>query len=94
MNELVKKNWNKSKYLILYGLIIISLLLVSVVFKGDRIVQEKTLGPITSYEPRDLKIFKEFLLGKIKSPFINLNYEIIKKLFIFSLKCVRQILVT
>ena len=78
MNELVKKNWNKSKYLILYGLIIISLLLVSVVFKGDRIVQEKTLGPITSYEPRDLKIFKEFLLRKIKSPFINLNYEIIK----------------
>ena len=78
MNELVKKNWNKSKYLILYGLIIISLLLVSVVFKGDRIVQEKTLGPISSYEPRDLKIFKEFLLRKIKSPFINLNYEIIK----------------
>ncbi len=78
MNELVKKNWNKSKHLILSALILLSLLLVLVVFKSDERVQKKSLNSVGQFESQEFKIFKEFILKKIESPFINLNYEIVK----------------
>ncbi len=72
------KNWQKSKYLVLSGVIIISLLLVSVAFKGDEKVITKSQSSTYLQNNEDLEIFKKFVLKQIKSPFINLDYEIKK----------------
>ena len=78
MYEAVKKNWDKTKHLILFGCIITSLLLLTVVFKNTEQVPKKTDLIKNSRGVTDLNSFKEFLLDQIKSPFINLNYEIKK----------------
>ena len=72
------RNWQKSKYLVLSGVIIISLLLVSVAFKGDEKVITKSQTSTNLQNNEDLEIFKKFVLKQIKSPFINLDYEIKK----------------
>jgi len=73
-----KKNWNKSKYLILSGIFITSVLLLTVAYKSDEKIIKKSMTIGISYENPDLKTFKKFLLNQIKSPFTNLNYEIKK----------------
>ena len=78
MYQVLKKNWSKTKNLILYGLVITLLLLVTVVYKSDEKIIKKSELIESSIEAADLKTFKEFLLNQIKSPFINLNYEIKK----------------
>ena len=78
MYEVVKKNWDKTKHLVLFGCIITSLLLLTVVFKNTEQVPKKTDLIKNSRGVTDLNSFKEFLLDQIKSPFINLNYEIKK----------------
>ena len=82
MHEVLKRNWDKTKYLILSGFAVTFLLLVTVVYKSDEKITKKSELIKVSNKESDLKIFKEFLLNQIKSPFINLNYKInlIKKL--------------
>ena len=74
----LKKNWDKTKHLILTGFVIILLLLLAVVYKNDDKITKKSELIKSSNETTDLKIFKEFILNQINSPFINLNYEIKK----------------
>ena len=74
----LKKNWNKAKHLILAGFAIIFLLLLAVVYKNDDKITKKSELIKSLNETKDLKIFKEFILNQINSPFINLNYEIKK----------------
>jgi len=76
MYQVLKKNWDKSKYLIFSGIFIASILLLTVVYKSDEKIIKKSMTIGISYENSDLKTFKEFLLNQIKSPFTNLNYEI------------------
>ena len=76
MYQVLKKNWDKSKYLIFSGIFITSILLLTVVYKSDEKVIKKSMTVDISYQNPDLKTFKEFLLNQIKSPFTNLNYEI------------------
>ncbi len=76
MYQVLKKNWDKSKYLILSGIFITSILLLTVVYKSDEKIIKKSMTIGISYENPDLKTFKKFLLNQIKSPFTNLNYEI------------------
>jgi len=78
MYQTFKKNWDKTKYFILSGFIIVFLLLLTVVYKDNDKIAKKTEGKNASYEVRDLEIFKRFLLDQIKSPFSNINYEIKK----------------
>ena len=78
MYQVFKRNWDKSKYLILSTIFIASILLLTVVYKSDEKITKKSSAVTISYENADLKSFKEFLLNQIKSPFINLNYEIKK----------------
>jgi len=78
MYQVFKKNWDKSKYLILSVIFITSILLLTVVYKSDEKIIKKSATVAISYENPDLKTFKEFLLNQIKSPFTNLNYEIKK----------------
>jgi len=76
MYQVLKKNWDKSKYLILSGIFITLLLLLTVVYKSDERIIKKSKSIEISYEIPDLKTFKKFLLNQINSPFTNLNYEI------------------
>ena len=78
MYQVLKKNWDESKYLILSVFFITSILLLTVVYKSDEKIIKKSMTIGISYENSDLKTFKEFLLNQIKSPFTNLNYEIKK----------------
>ena len=78
MFQVLKKNWDESKYLILSVIFITSILLLTVVYKSDEKIIKKSATVAISYENPDLKTFKEFLLNQIKSPFTNLNYEIKK----------------
>ena len=76
MYQVLKKNWDKSKYLILSGIFITLLLLLTVVYKSDERIIKKSKSIEIAYESPDIKTFKKFLLNQINSPFINLNYEI------------------
>ena len=78
MYDILKKNWDKTKNLVLSGIAITFLLLLTVVYKSDEKIMKKSELIESSNETTDLKIFKKFLLDQIKSPFINLNYEIKK----------------
>jgi len=78
MYLVLKKNWNKAKYLILTVFAIIFLLLLAVVYKNDDKITKKSELIKSPNETTDLKIFKEFILNQINSPFVNLNYEIKK----------------
>jgi len=78
MLQVFRKNWDKTKYLILSGLIITFLLLVTIVYKSDEKIIRKSASIQSSYESPDLKTFNKFILDLIRSPFINLNYEIKK----------------
>ena len=62
----------------LSGLVIVSLLLVTVVYKSDEKIIKRSDLIENLNRSADLKTFKEFLLDQINSPFINLNYEIKK----------------
>ena len=76
MYETINKNWDKTKYFILSGFIIIFLLLLTVVYKSDEKIIRKSESYKGSYEVSDLKTLKEFILDQIKSPFTNIDYEI------------------
>ena len=76
MYQVFKKNWDKSKYLILSGIFITLILLLTVVYKSDERIIKKSQSIEIAYESPDLKTFKKFLLNQINSPFTNLNYEI------------------
>ncbi len=72
---MLKRSWSKSKNFIIFGFIITFFLLLAVVYKNDSNVKTKAENV---YDVSDIKLFKEFLLDQIKSPFININYEIKK----------------
>ena len=78
MYQDIKKNWGKAKLLILFVTTITLLLLLTVVYKSDQKITKKSELIKDFNEESDLKKFKKFLLNQIKSPFINLNYEINK----------------
>ena len=78
MYQDIKKNWGKAKLLILFVTTITLLLLLTVVYKSDQKITKKSELIKNVNEESDLKKFKKFLLNQIKSPFINLDYEINK----------------
>ncbi len=78
MYQIIKKNWSEFKYFIISTLFIAFLVLLTVVYKSDSQFIRKSESYNVSNEISDLKTFKKFLLSQIKSPFINVNYEIKK----------------
>jgi len=65
------------RYLVFFVLIIGSLLLLTVVYKNDNKPQNSNISKASSEHP-DFILIKEFFVKKIKSPFINVNYQIKK----------------
>tara|TARA_Y100000590_G_scaffold290741_1_gene327269 strand:+ start:174 stop:1478 length:1305 start_codon:yes stop_codon:yes gene_type:complete len=78
MYQVLMKNWDKWKYLILSSVFIVVILLLTVVYKSDQKIVKKSSVIETSYENKDLERLKKFLFKQINSPFTNLNYEIKK----------------
>jgi len=77
MYQIIKKNWDKTKHLMLLISSVILLLLLAVVYKSDEKIIKKS--KVAAFDQNlDLKNFKEFLLNQIKSPFINLEHQISK----------------
>ena len=74
MYQILKQGKEKAIYFVLFVFIISLLLLVAVVFKNDEII--KNGGANVSFQHQDLTSIKKFLLKKIRSPFIDINYEI------------------
>jgi len=78
MYQYLKKSMDKTRSLIISGFIILIFLLITVAYKSDEKITKKT-GLENIYDKTtELKIFKEFLLNQIRSPFVNLDYEIKK----------------
>ena len=78
MYNILKRNWDKTKYILLSGFIIIFLLLLTVVYKSDEKITKISENNKNLYDVSDLKAFKQFILDQIKSPFTNINHEIKK----------------
>ena len=78
MYQILKKNWDKNRYLVVSSLILVFILLLTVVYKSDDKIVKKSENIQSFYESSDLKSFKEFILNQIKSPYSNVNYEIKK----------------
>ncbi len=78
MYETIKRNWEKSKFILLSGFIIFFLLLLTVVYKSDEKISNISDASSNSYDNSDLKKFKQFILDQIKSPFTNVDYKIKK----------------
>ena len=78
MYEILKRNWDKAKFIVLSGFIIIFLLLLTVVYKSDEKITKISENNKQSYDVSDLKAFKQFILDQIRSPFINIDYKIKK----------------
>ena len=78
MYQILKRNWDKTKFFIIFGIVITIFLLVSFVYKSNEKIVKRSETIQDSSEIYDLKIFKEFLLNQIKSPFLNINYKIKK----------------
>ena len=76
MQEIIKKNWHKNKNIALLGIIITSLILISIAYKSDNRETKKIEDFKTFSENSDIVNFKKFLLNQIRSSFININHEI------------------
>ena len=80
MIEIVKKNWVKNKVLTLslFGAIIALTILITISYKniGKQTKKPEIFKSIN--QKSDIINFKKFLLNQIKSPFINVNYEIVQ----------------
>tara|TARA_Y100000590_G_scaffold268002_1_gene300964 strand:+ start:301 stop:1608 length:1308 start_codon:yes stop_codon:yes gene_type:complete len=78
MYNVLLKNWDRNKYPIISGFVIVFLVLLTVVYKSNDKVPSKTMHQGTLSNASDFKTFKNFILDQIKSPFINIDYEIAK----------------
>jgi len=75
MYQILKKNWDRTKYFILSGTVIFFIFLLMVVYKNDVMITGKSEN-VPYFLHSDYKTVKQFLFAKIKSPYINLNYEV------------------
>ena len=79
MLDFLKKNWTKSKYIIVSGFSIgLLFLLIIISTNNSHKITKKSETIHNSSQISESKIFKEFLLSQLNSPFVNLDYEIKK----------------
>ena len=74
MYQILTKSLPKVKYFILFTFFIFFFLLLTVVYKNDEIAVKKEKNII--FQDSTIDDVKEFLLSKIKTPFVNINYEV------------------
>mgnify|MGYP001194942116 CR=1 FL=1 len=78
MLEIIKKNWDKNKIIAVFGIVIALLILIVIAYKNDDKETRKPKVFEAIDQSSDIINFKKFLLGQIRSPFININYDIVQ----------------
>ena len=78
MLEIIKKNWDKNKIIAVFGIVIALLILIVIAYKNDDKETKKPKVFEAIDQSSDVINFKKFLLGQIRSPFININYDIVQ----------------
>ena len=78
MFEIIKKNWDKNKIIAVFGIVIALLILIVIAYKNDSKETRKPKVFRGIDQSSDVINFKKFLLGQIRSPFININYDIVQ----------------
>ncbi len=76
MYEDIKKNWEKIKIFILFAIVTIFFLIITITYKNINYVN--TSFKKVEFQVGELEKIKNFLFGKINSPFINADYIIQK----------------
>ena len=76
MQNLLKIKWENVKYILLSAITFTLIILLAITYKNDDIVKNKEKK--NSYDANELSLVKEFFFKKIRSPFIDVNYEIKK----------------
>ena len=76
MYEDIKKNWDKIKIFILFGIVSIFFLIITITYKNINYVNS-SFGKV-EFQEEELEKIKNFLLQKVNSPFINKDYIIQK----------------
>ena len=76
MYEVIKKNLDTKKVIVLFGAVIALLILITVSYQSGNKETKKPEVFKTFNQKSDIINFKKFLLNQIKSPYININYEI------------------
>ena len=76
MYEDIKKNWDKIKIFILFGIVSIFFLIITITYKNISYVN--TSFKKAGFQGDDLERIKNFLFEKVNSPFINTDYIIQK----------------
>ncbi len=74
MYQILSRNLNKLKYFTLFIFFITFFLLLAVAYKNDEIAGKKEKS--ISYQDSSINAVKKFLLSKIKTPFIDIEYEV------------------
>ena len=74
MYNLIRANWEKTKYFLLTAITLVTLVLFAISYKNDEVIKGSTSN--ISYQGPELSLIKDFFLSKIKSPFIVTDYEI------------------
>ena len=74
MYEDIKKNWDKIKIFILFGIVSIFFLIITITYKNINYVNS-SFGKV-EFQEEELEKIKNFLLQKVNSPFINKDYII------------------
>ena len=78
MYQIIKRNLQNTKYIALAGLSITILIIISITYISEDKNPNKSQITEKLFTSGDLKTFKKFIINQIKSPFINLDYEIQK----------------
>ena len=78
MLEIIKKNWDKNKIIAVFGIVIALLILIVIAYENDSKETRKPKVFRGIDQSSDVINFKKFLLGQIRSPFININYDIVQ----------------
>ena len=76
MYGVIGRNWNKKKYLAILLITVSLLLMVTVAYKSDDKIVKKTDIIENIIDKTDFGRLSKFVFSQIKSPFINLDYEI------------------
>ena len=71
MYNFIRNNWARTKYLLLAVLTLAFLVLFAFSYKNNELVTSKKKK--ISYQSTELSLLKDFLLSKIKSPFVNIG---------------------
>ena len=74
MYNLIRANWEKTKYFLLTAITLAVLVLFAISYKNDEVIKGNKSN--ISYQDPELSLIKDFFLSKIKSPFIVTDYEI------------------